>query len=44
MRRVALEDHAFRACLVALDIQQEVQTLGVTVERRDGTESSDASD
>jgi adenylate cyclase len=29
---VALEDHAFRACLAALDIQQEAQTLGATVE------------
>jgi adenylate cyclase len=35
---VALEDHAFRACLAALDIQQEAQTLGATVEQRDGIE------
>lgn len=35
---IALEDHAFRACLAALDIQQGVQHLGVIVERRDGIE------
>ena len=35
---VALEDHAFRACLAALDIQQEVQRLGAIVARRDGVE------
>ncbi|OBC15784.1 hypothetical protein A5784_27145 [Mycobacterium sp. 852013-50091_SCH5140682] len=33
---VALEDHAFRACLTALEIQQEVQRLAVDVGRRDG--------
>src|SRR5258705_3043359 len=33
---IALEDHAFRACLAALDIQQEAQRLGAMVERRDG--------
>jgi adenylate cyclase len=35
---VALEDHAFRACLAALDIQYEAQGLGATVERLDGIE------
>jgi class 3 adenylate cyclase len=35
---IALEDHAFRACLAALDIQQEAQRLGAMVERRDGVE------
>ncbi|MDT5017297.1 MAG: hypothetical protein QOD39_3457 [Mycobacterium sp.] len=34
----SLEDHAFRACLAALDIQQEVQRLAVEVSRRDGLE------
>jgi adenylate cyclase len=33
---VALEDHAFRACLAALDIQNEAQRLGAEVQRRDG--------
>jgi class 3 adenylate cyclase len=33
---VALEDHAFRACLSALDIQTETQRLAAEVERRDG--------
>jgi adenylate cyclase len=33
---IALEDHAFRACLTALEIQQEVQRLAVDVGRRDG--------
>ena len=28
---IALEDHAFRACLAALDIQREVQRLSATV-------------
>ncbi|MGB9225510.1 ATP-binding protein [Mycobacterium sp.] len=32
----ALEDHAFRACLAAMDIQKEAQRLAVDVERRDG--------
>ena len=32
----ALEDHALRACLAALDIQQEVQRLGAEVDRSDG--------
>ncbi len=34
----ALEDHAFRACLAALDIQQEATRLAAEVERRDGIE------
>ncbi|WP_443678107.1 ATP-binding protein [Mycolicibacterium lacusdiani] len=33
---VALEDHAFRACLAALDIQQEAEQLAADVHRRDG--------
>ncbi|SRX96178.1 regulatory protein [Mycobacterium leprae TN] [Mycobacterium shimoidei] len=33
---VALEDHAFRACLAALGIQQEVNRLATEVHRRDG--------
>ena len=32
----ALEDHAFRACLAALDIQQEAHRLAVEVASRDG--------
>jgi class 3 adenylate cyclase len=32
----ALEDHAFRACLAALDIQRETQHLAAEVESRDG--------
>jgi predicted unusual protein kinase regulating ubiquinone biosynthesis (AarF/ABC1/UbiB family)/class 3 adenylate cyclase len=32
----ALEDHAFRACLAALDIQEEANRLAVEVQRRDG--------
>jgi class 3 adenylate cyclase len=32
----ALEDHAFRACLAALEIQQEVNRLATEVQRRDG--------
>src|ERR1700755_349488 len=31
---VALEDHAFRACMAALDIQQMVRQLAVEVDRR----------
>lgn len=34
----ALEDHAFRACLAALGIQQQVTQLAVEVQRRDGVE------
>lgn len=33
---IALEDHAFRACLAALDIQREAQHLGATVTQHDG--------
>ncbi len=33
---VALEDHAFRACLAALDIQEEANRLAGEVARRDG--------
>ena len=33
---VALEEHAFRACLTALEIQQEANRLGAEVQRRDG--------
>ncbi|HKH50723.1 MAG TPA: adenylate/guanylate cyclase domain-containing protein, partial [Mycobacterium sp.] len=33
---VALEDHAFRACLAALDIQEETRRLAAEVQRRDG--------
>src|SRR6201995_3903061 len=33
---VALEDHAFRACLAALGIQKEAQRLAVDVQERDG--------
>ncbi len=35
---VALEDHALRACLAALAIQQEVTRLAAEVERRDGVD------
>ena len=34
----ALEDHAFRACLAALEIQQEARRLAAEVERRDGVD------
>ena len=33
---IALEDHAFRACLAALAIQQEADGLAAEVQRRDG--------
>ena len=33
---VALEDHAFRACVAALAIQEEAQRLAAEVARRDG--------
>ena len=33
---VALEDHAFRACLAALAIQEEAHRLAAEVQRRDG--------
>jgi class 3 adenylate cyclase/RecA/RadA recombinase len=35
---VALEDHAFRACLAALAIQQEAKALAVDVQNRDGVD------
>jgi class 3 adenylate cyclase/DNA-binding IscR family transcriptional regulator len=35
---VALEDHAFRACLAALAIQEEASRLAVEVQRRDGVQ------
>ena len=33
---IALEDHAIRACLAALAIQEEAQTLAVVVQGQDG--------
>ena len=33
---IALEDHALRACLAALDIQTEAAALAAEVQRRDG--------
>ena len=33
---IALEDHAFRACLAALEIQQQMAQLAAEVQRRDG--------
>ena len=33
---IALEDHAFRACLAALDIQEDANRLATEVQRRDG--------
>ena len=33
---VALEDHAFRACLAALEIQEQMAQLAGEVQRRDG--------
>jgi class 3 adenylate cyclase len=35
---VALEDHAIRACLAALGVQEEVKGLAVNVQDRDGVE------
>lgn len=35
---IALEDHAFRACLAALAIQEETHRLASEVQRRDGLE------
>src|SRR5262249_53717763 len=32
----ALEDHAFRACLAALDLQGEMESLSAEVHQRDG--------
>ena len=37
---IALEDHAFRACLAALAIQEEANRLAAEVQRRDGVRSS----
>jgi adenylate cyclase len=34
----ALEDHAVRACLAALGVQEEAQRLAVTVRERDGVD------
>ncbi len=33
---IALEDHAIRACLAALDVQKEAERLAVQVDRNDG--------
>ncbi|OBA83731.1 cyclase [Mycobacterium sp. 1164966.3] len=33
---LALEDHALRACLAALGIQEEVKRLAIEIDRRDG--------
>ena len=33
---IALEDHAFRGCLAALDLQEQVRSFAVEVRRRDG--------
>ncbi len=33
---IALEDHAFRACLASMDIQAEMSCLAAEVQRRDG--------
>ena len=35
---LALEDHAFRACLAALDIQEEAERLAAEIQRRDGVD------
>ena len=35
---VALEDHAFRACLAALGVQEEAKRLAVDVQERDGVD------
>ena len=35
---IALEDHAFRACLAALGIQEEVSLLAADVRQRDGVD------
>src|SRR5262249_57833316 len=35
---VALEDHALRACLAALGVQEEAKWLAVEVKERDGVE------
>jgi adenylate cyclase len=35
---IALEDHALRACLAALDIQEESSRLAVEIQRQDGVD------
>ncbi len=35
---VAMEDHAFRACLAALGVQEEIKRLATDVHQRDGLE------
>lgn len=35
---IALEDHAFRACVAALAIQEETDRLAAEVQRRDGVD------
>ena len=35
---IALEDHAFRACLAALAIQEEAKRLAAEIQRRDGVD------
>ena len=35
---VAMEDHAFRACLAALGMQEEIKRLAIDVRARDGVE------
>jgi class 3 adenylate cyclase len=35
---IALEDHAFRACLAALGVQEEAKQIAVTVRERDGVD------
>ena len=35
---VAIEDHAVRACLAALGVQQEIKRLAIDVQERDGVE------
>ena len=35
---VALEDHAFRACLAALDLQMQAKQLALDINDRDGVE------
>jgi adenylate cyclase len=35
---IALEDHAMRACLAALDVEDETQRLAAEVEQRDGVD------
>lgn len=37
---VALEDHALRACMAALDMQDEARRLAAEVQRRDGVDVS----